>query len=49
MKNEVMKNQVIRNVAGVILFYLALIAGVLLLDMRMDSLPDSPTSIQISN
>ena len=49
MKNEVMKNQVIKNVAGVILFYLALTAGVLLLDMRMDSLPDNPTSIQISN
>ena len=49
MKNEVMKNQVMKNVAGVILFYLELIAGVLLIDMRMDSLPDSPSSIQISN
>ena len=44
-----MKTEVIRNVAGVILFYLVLIAGVLLIDMRMDSLPDSPSSIQISN
>lgn len=44
-----MKNEVIKNVAGVIMFYLVLIAGVLLIDMRMDSLPDSQSSIQISN
>lgn len=44
-----MKNEIIKNVAGVILFYLVLVAGVLLIDMRMDSLPDSPTSTQISN
>ena len=43
-----MKNEVIKNVAGVILFYLAIIAGVLLIDMRMDSLPDSQSTIQIS-
>ena len=49
MKNEVMKNQVMKNVAGVILFYLVLIAGALIIDMRMDSLPDSPTqSINIA-
>jgi hypothetical protein len=47
-RSEFMKNEVIKNVAGVILFYIALIAGVLLLDMRMDSLPDSPSTIQIS-
>ena len=47
-RSEFMKNEVIKNVAGVILFYLAIIAGVLLIDMRMDSLPDSQPSIQIS-
>ena len=44
-----MKTEVIRNMAGVVLFYLVLVAGVLLIDMRMDSLPDRPTSTQISN
>ena len=39
-----MKTEVLRNVAGVVLFYLALIGGVLLIDMRMDSLPDYQTT-----
>lgn len=44
-----MKTEVIRNLAGVALFYLVLIGGVLLIDMRMDSLPDSPNqSINIT-
>ena len=43
-----MKKELIRNLAGVMLFYLVLIAGVLFIDMRMDSLPDSQPSIQIS-
>lgn len=44
-----MKTEVIRNLAGVVLFYLVLIGGVLLIDMRMDSLPDSPSqSINIA-
>ena len=48
-RSEFMKTEVIRNMAGVVLFYLVLIAGALIIDMRMDSLPDSPSSIQISN
>ena len=44
-----MKKEVMKNMAGIVLFYLVLIAGVLILDMRMDSLPDSQSSIQISN
>ena len=43
-----MKKEVMRNMAGVLLFYLVLIAGVLVIDMRMDSLPDNPSTIQIS-
>lgn len=44
-----MKKEVMKNMAGIVLFYLVLIAGVLILDMRMDSLPDSPSTIKISN
>ena len=43
-----MKNEVMKNMAGVVLFYIVLIAGVLIIDMRMDSLPDNPTTIKIS-
>lgn len=44
-----MKAEIIRNWAGVLLFYLVLIGGVLIIDMRMDSLPDnSTTNINIS-
>ncbi len=43
-----MKKEVMKNMAGVVLFYLVLIAGVLIIDMRMDSLPDSPSTINIS-
>ena len=43
-----MKKEVMKNMAGVVLFYLVLIAGVLLIDMRMDSLPDNVTTMQIS-
>lgn len=43
-----MKKELIRNLAGVMLFYLVLIAGVLFIDMRMDSLPDNQSSFKIS-
>ncbi len=43
-----MKKEVMRNLAGVILFYLALIGSVLLIDMRMDSLPDNGPTFEIS-
>ena len=43
-----MKKELIRNLAGVMIFYLVLIAGVLFIDMRMDSLPDNMTTMQIS-
>ena len=39
-----MKTEIIRNWAGVLLFYLVLIGGVLIIDMGMDSLPDNPTT-----
>jgi hypothetical protein len=42
--SENMKTEIIRNWAGVLLFYLVLIGGVLIIDMRMDSLPDNPTT-----
>jgi hypothetical protein len=42
--SEIMKTEIIRNWAGVLLFYLVLIGGVLIIDMRMDSLPDNPTT-----
>jgi len=48
-RSDIMKTEVIRNVAGVVLFYLAVIGGVLLIDMRMDSLPDyQPTNINVA-
>lgn len=39
-----MKTEVIENLVGIILFYVVLIGGVLIIDMRMSSLPDYPSS-----
>ena len=38
------KTEVIENLVGIILFYVVLIGGVLIIDMRMSSLPDYPSS-----
>ncbi len=43
-----MKMEVLKNMAGVVLFYLIIVLGVLLIDARMDSLPDSPNTISVA-
>ncbi len=43
-----MKMEVLKNMAGVVLFYLIIVLGVLIIDARMDSLPDSPNNISVA-
>lgn len=44
-----MKNETIRNVAGIILFYLFIVLGVVAINARIASITDNTNSVVLSN
>lgn len=44
-----MRKEMIRNVAGVILFYLLIIGGVIAINARMTSIAESNNTVSLGN
>ncbi len=44
-----MKNETMKNMAGVILFYLLIVLGVIVINARMESIPDVSNTVTLSN
>ena len=45
----IMKNETIKNVAGIILFYLLIIFGVIAINYRLETLPESSNIAILGN
>lgn len=44
-----MKNEMIRNVAGVIVLYLLIVGGVMLINARMGNVAESSNAVSLRN
>ncbi len=44
-----MKNETIRNMAGIILFYLFIVLGVVAINARIASITDNTNTVTLSN